>query len=228
MRSTLYALLARFTRPLRFGLVGLSGMLVNSAVLWALVVGVKLPMLLASVMATEMAILSNFMLNDRWTFGSVARERSLGQRLLRFNGVALGGMAITSGTLILLTSYGRLPLLIANLLAVGAAMVWNYVVNSRWTWKRTPLERRPIITAKDAKDAKKRFLTPFRSSLLSLRDWMRLEYVAGGLAVSGNLQSAPADSAQAAHRVEEVALSTTASTSRQLVLAPPAEAGAAQ
>jgi dolichol-phosphate mannosyltransferase len=134
MKSIMNRLLVRFKRPLRFGLVGVSGVVVNSAILWVLVREAHLAVLLASVAATEMAILSNFMLNDRWTFGAVTRERSLGQRLLRFNGVALGGMAITSGTLILLTSYGHLPLLMANLLAVGIATVWNYLVNSRWTW----------------------------------------------------------------------------------------------
>ena len=138
MRSIVYTFLVRFRRPLRFGLVGASGVIVNSALLWVLVREAQLALLLASVVATEAAILSNFMLNDRWTFRAAAHERAFGQRLLRFNGVALGGMAITSGTLVLLTSYGRLPLLMANLLAVGAATAWNYLVNSRWTWKRTP------------------------------------------------------------------------------------------
>jgi putative flippase GtrA len=55
-------------------------------------------------------------------------------RLLRFNGVSLGGLAITTLLLTLLTSYSGLHLLLANLLAIGGAMTWNYVVNSRWTW----------------------------------------------------------------------------------------------
>ena len=123
-------------RPLRFGMVGLSGVAVNSAILWVLVQEAHLAVLLASVVATETAILSNFLLNDRWTFGGQAGQRSFAQRLLRFNGVALGGMAITAGVLATLTLYGHLHLLLANLLAVGGAMAWNYSVNSRWTWGR--------------------------------------------------------------------------------------------
>jgi dolichol-phosphate mannosyltransferase len=126
-------LIHRFARPIRFGLVGLSGVVVNMSVLWALARGVHVPVPLASALATETAILSNFALNDRWTFRA-ARQHPFLMRLLRFNGVSLGGLAITTLLLTLLTSYSGLHLLLANLLAIGGAMSWNYVVNSRWTW----------------------------------------------------------------------------------------------
>lgn len=130
-------------RPIRFGLVGLSGVVVNTTALWALARGAHLPVPLASVLATETAILSNFMLNDRWTFRAARRHRFL-SRLVRFNGISLGGMAITAGLLLLLMSYAGLHLLLANLLAIGGAMFWNYFVNSRWTWRGpTTDDRRP-------------------------------------------------------------------------------------
>src|SRR5690349_2503766 len=120
MQLTFQNITSRLARPLRFGAVGLSGIAVNSAILWMLVRELHLAVALGSVLATEAAILSNFVLNDRWTFRG-ARERSFGQRLVRFNGVALGGMAITAGILTALAHYTHLHLLIANLLAVGAA-----------------------------------------------------------------------------------------------------------
>src|SRR5215218_579496 len=107
MNRTIYPLFQRFARPLRFGVVGLSGIVMNSAILWVLVRELHLAVLLGSVLATEAAILSNFLLNDRWTFRGVS-ERSFMQRLLRFNGVALGGMAITAGILTALASYTHL------------------------------------------------------------------------------------------------------------------------
>ena len=133
MNVTIQNISRRCSRPIRFGLVGLSGVIVNTVILWGLVRGLGLPVLLASALATEVAILSNFLLNDRWTFRTAAHQGMV-RRLLRFNGVALGGMAITTAVLAALTDHGYLPLLLANLLAVGAAMAWNYVVNSRWTW----------------------------------------------------------------------------------------------
>src|SRR5437773_869376 len=92
-------------------------------------------MLLASALETTAAILSNFALNARWPFRNGVHRHSFGMRLLSFNGVSLGGMAITAGLLALLISYGHLHLLLANLLAIGGATTWNYIVNSRWTWK---------------------------------------------------------------------------------------------
>jgi putative flippase GtrA len=134
MDSAIYQPLRRFARPIRFGLVGLSGVVVNTSVLWALVRGAHLPVPLASALATETAILSNFALNDRWTFRA-ARQHPPLMRLLRFNGVSLGGLVITTLLLTMLTSYGGLHLVLANLLAIGGAMTWNYVANSRWTWR---------------------------------------------------------------------------------------------
>jgi putative flippase GtrA len=107
--------------------------------LWVLARQAHLAVPLASALATEAAIISNFLLNDGWTFRAARRHRPLAQRLLRFNGVALGGMAITAGALAALIRYSHLHLLLANLLAVGAATAWNYLVNSYWTWnERVP------------------------------------------------------------------------------------------
>jgi dolichol-phosphate mannosyltransferase len=126
--------LRRYGALLRFGLVGLSGVAVNSAILWALVAaGLAVP--IASMCATEVAVVSNFLLNDRWTFRDRPTPLPLWQRFLRFNGVALGGMLLTVALLTALTTYGHLPLLLANLLAVGATLAWNYTINTRLTWR---------------------------------------------------------------------------------------------
>lgn len=131
-----WPLLGLFKRPARFGMVGVSGIFVNSAALALLVYLADAPIWLASAGATEVAILSNFVLNDRWTFRTQRHHRPLWGRLLRFNGVALLSMAITVSVLTGLMSYLPLPLLAANILAIGAATVVNYSLNSLWTWRR--------------------------------------------------------------------------------------------
>jgi dolichol-phosphate mannosyltransferase len=115
--DALRAIARRAGGPLRFGVVGASGVLVNMLVLWALAQHLRLPIWLAGALATEAAVVSNFVLNDRWTF----RERRAGAtlwRFARFNGVALGGMAIGVALLTLLTTRGQLALPAANLAAV--------------------------------------------------------------------------------------------------------------
>ena len=135
-------------RFVRFGVVGVIGMVVNTIILWLLVRRGGLAVLPASAIATETAIISNFLFNDRWTFRATGDGAPAWQRFLRFNGVALGGMAITMALLWLLHTYTPLPLAIANIGAIGAATAWNYVVNSRWTWRGTPV----VVVAAPAHD----------------------------------------------------------------------------
>ena len=130
-------------RPIRFGIVGASGVIINNAVLWPMVNLLHVALLPSSALATETAIIWNFLLNDSWTFRNAMQERPWPQRLLRFNGVSLGGLIITAALLWLLTSQAHLPLLLANTLAICGALSWNYTINSRWTWRNTPRTSEP-------------------------------------------------------------------------------------
>lgn len=130
-----YPAARRLGRPVRFGLVGLSGVVVNTAVLWLLVKRAGFAVPIGSALASEVAIITNFWLNDRWTFRAAVRQHRWWQRLIRFNGVALGGVLITALLLTLLTTSLHLSLLLANLIAVASATGWNYIINSRWTWR---------------------------------------------------------------------------------------------
>jgi putative flippase GtrA len=115
----------------KFILVGGTGVLVNNLALLILFQGVHLPLLVASVLVSELAIINNFYWNDRWTF---KRTRISLSRFARFNLVSLSGLLITTGTLWVLVSHLGLYYLVANLLGIGLAMVWNFAANSRWTW----------------------------------------------------------------------------------------------
>lgn len=138
VHHTLITLLARYSRVLRFGLVGASGALLNTVILWLLTRFGQLPLLVASAIATELSILSNFWLNDRWTFRTAIHRYGLVGRLLRYNGIALGGLLITVGLLALLMHFAHLALVLANLLAIVGALAWNYLINARWTWQQHP------------------------------------------------------------------------------------------
>jgi putative flippase GtrA len=115
----------------KFMLVGGTGVLVNNLALLILFQWVHLPLLVASVLASELAIINNFYWNDRWTF---KRTRISLSRFARFNLVSLSGLLITTGTLWVLVTHLGLNYLLANLLGISLAMVWNFVVNSLWTW----------------------------------------------------------------------------------------------
>lgn len=134
MTAALRALLARSPlgpRFVKFGVVGASGVLVNNAVLYLLhgVGAMVLPV--ASAVAIESAIVSNFLLNDRWTF---RRDRPTVGRFLRFNLVSLGGLVVNVSVLTGLVAFFGIHYLIANLAGIAAALAWNFLVNVRWTW----------------------------------------------------------------------------------------------
>ncbi len=122
---------ATFTRLSKFLVVGVTGMLVNSLALFLLFQWVHLPLVIASVLSTEMAIVNNFCWNDRWTFG---RTQLSIKRFAKFNLVSLAGLVITTCTLWLLVRHLGVYYLAANLLGIALATAWNFAVNVVWTW----------------------------------------------------------------------------------------------
>ncbi|MDB5077599.1 MAG: dolichyl-phosphate beta-D-mannosyltransferase [Chloroflexi bacterium] len=132
-------LIAHALRFTRFGVVGGVGAVVNMAILYLLVHYGGWNHMAAAVVATETAILSNFAMNDRWTFRDSLSSISWSGRLVRYNAIACGGAAISLGVLAALTLGAGMHYLAANVVAIGAGTIWNYVVNSRVTWNLTHL-----------------------------------------------------------------------------------------
>jgi dolichol-phosphate mannosyltransferase len=134
LAPALPSLAALARRLLRFGLVGLSGVLVNAAILWSLTEVAGWHYLISAAVATEVSILTNFALNDRWTFRASWTATPWLRRAARYNGVALAGLGISIVVLAFLTTALRVHYMAANVAAIGAATLWNFPVNSRFTW----------------------------------------------------------------------------------------------
>ncbi len=128
--------LLRFRGPMlarmaRFGVVGVLGLIVNSVILFLAHGIAGLPLLVASPLAVEVAIVHNFFWNDHWTFR--ASGSSL-WRLGKFNLTSVGGLLIASGVLYLLATRAGVHYLLANLVGVALATVWNFTTSLLWTW----------------------------------------------------------------------------------------------
>jgi len=136
----IYSLMRRKGELLRFAkfcLVGLSGVLVNMGLLWLLTEFAGLFYLLSAAISIETSIVSNFILNDFFTFPD---RRSPGakpffSRLLKFNLVTVAGLALNMGVLWLLTEVFGIYYLLSNLCGIAVATLWYYLVNTWWTWK---------------------------------------------------------------------------------------------
>ena len=124
-------------RFIKFLLVGASGVVVNLSAQFILKDLVNLTLPVAVAAAIEVSIISNFVLNDKFTF----RDRLSGggsnflSRLFKFNGVSLVGAGVQYAiTLFLALAIGiyHIP---AALIGIVIATMVNYIVNNWWTWK---------------------------------------------------------------------------------------------
>jgi len=128
------AITSHGARIARFGIVGGAGVVVNTVVLYLLVRAGGMGHMAAAGIASEVSILGNFALNDRWTFADRRPSSSWLGRCARYNAVALAGMTVSLGVLYVLTTFLGMHYLVANLLAISTAIVSNYALNTRFTW----------------------------------------------------------------------------------------------
>jgi len=136
-------------RLIKFGTVGALGTIVNEALFF--IFSKLFPVLLSLLLAIELSILFNFMLNDIWTF----RDRRAGRlidRLVRFHIAAIVGGLIqylvvitlivigwqNQALAILFSSYSRLPtiILIINLVGILVAFVVRFLLSYKFVWAR--------------------------------------------------------------------------------------------
>jgi dolichol-phosphate mannosyltransferase len=130
-------------RFIRFGLVGLSGVFVDMALLYLLSDPSTLawPLTRSKIVASELAIINNFLWNDRWTFGDISRQQTGWskrlKRLLKFNLVCLAGLVLNVLLLNLLFNVFGVNRYLANLMAIVAVTLWNFWVNLKLSWRVT-------------------------------------------------------------------------------------------
>lgn len=123
-------------KVVKFGIVGLSGIFVNTGVLYSLTEFLGLYYILSSALAIETSIATNFLLNERWTFkGRAYTIPSVWRRFVSYNTLAIGGMCINIVILFLLTEYAGSYYLFANLIGILCGFSWNYITNRNVTWK---------------------------------------------------------------------------------------------
>jgi dolichol-phosphate mannosyltransferase len=138
----IYSLMQRtgseLLRFIKFAIVGLTGYFVNQGFLLLFYELVKLPLGVASPISIEIAIISNFVMNDYFTF---ADRRTGGipsflGRLGKFNLVCSIGAAINYLSVLGFTDKFGLHYLISNTIGIALATLWNYFLNRFWTWKK--------------------------------------------------------------------------------------------
>ena len=130
-------------------IVGASGTLVNEALLYFL--RPILGFILAQAFGVEVSIINNFIWNDSFTFRQMRKDiggknqRSKLYRLLKYNLLSIGTFTLNLITYtILLFELGQRWYILASLVAILVAFVFNYLGSSRWAWKRTEINTAKI------------------------------------------------------------------------------------
>jgi dolichol-phosphate mannosyltransferase len=133
-------------RFLRFSLVGFSGVFVDMAIFYLLSDPTTLAwgVTRSKIIAAEVAIINNFLWNDRWTFGDLSTGQNQWQqrfkRFLKFNLICLAGLILNVLLLNFFFNVLDINRYIANLIAIAIVTVWNFWMNLKLSWRVTEVK----------------------------------------------------------------------------------------
>jgi dolichol-phosphate mannosyltransferase len=136
-------------RVLKFAIVGASGVVVNVGMLWLLHGVLDVRIELAALLAIELSILSNFLINDAWTFRD-ERNRTFWMRAFGAHTGSVLAVAINYALLIVLNKQLDVYYLAAALLSIAAGAGVNYSVSALWTWRPAAPALRAVERREDS------------------------------------------------------------------------------
>ena len=122
---------------LKYCCVGFVGMLVNVGTYVLLHKYYQIPLELASLIGIETSIVSNFLLNNFWTFKVREKKLSIYRRFVNFHIAAgISGLIFYYSLFLFLVQILGFNDILSVLFAITAGTISNYTINSIWTWKR--------------------------------------------------------------------------------------------
>jgi dolichol-phosphate mannosyltransferase len=128
----------RFERSktfLKFSVVGAIGVVVNLAT-FTVLMNFGMNKYLASPLAIEVSIITNFLINNYWTFSKRDMNDKIHIRGLKFNVVSFVALAVSYSTFLFLSALdpSGIPQ-VHQAIGIIPATIINYFLNSYWTFK---------------------------------------------------------------------------------------------
>jgi len=126
-------------RWLRFNFVGAVGIAVQLATLAFLRTGLHLHYIVATALAVEVAVIHNFIWHERYTWADRGTQ-AVATRFITFNATN-GAVSIVGNLLMmkLLVDGARLPYLPANVGAIAACSIANFLLSDRLVFRMAKL-----------------------------------------------------------------------------------------
>jgi putative flippase GtrA len=123
-----------FIKLVKFGAVGVSGMVVDFGITWVCREKLKLNQYVANSLGFGCAVVNNYLLNRMWTFES--HDPELAWQFGKFLAVALVGLALNNGIIWLLNERRSVRFYTAKLIATCVVMLWNFGANYTFTFSK--------------------------------------------------------------------------------------------
>ncbi len=130
-----------FNRFLRFAVVGCSGVVIDMGLLYLL----SDPSMLAlgltrsKLIASEIAVINNFIWNDVWTFADISKRDRGGKNRLRrfakFQLICLAGVLLNAALLNFQFNVLGMNRYFANAVAIVLVTGWNFWLNLKVSWR---------------------------------------------------------------------------------------------
>jgi dolichol-phosphate mannosyltransferase len=128
-------------RFFRFGVVGFSGVFVDMGIFYLLRTMLGVGLTRSTIFSSEIAILSNFLWNDVWTFRDLSKgqkgNRQRLRRFLKFNLICLSGLIINTLIVNILFNAFHVNEYLAKLIAIATVTFWNFWFNLKLSWRVT-------------------------------------------------------------------------------------------
>lgn len=120
---------------LKFAAVGTGGVVVNLGS-FTVLMNMGLNKFLASPIAIEVSIVSNFLFNNYWTFSQRDMSDKIHIRGLKFNAVSFAALAVSYSTFLFLSVLDPAGIpQVHQAVGIVPATLINYFLNSYWTFK---------------------------------------------------------------------------------------------
>lgn len=117
---------------LKFGIVGVSGVVVDFGTTWLLKEKLRLNQYVANSTGFLCAVVSNYVLNRIWTFHS--QDNAVGVQFAKFFVVALIGLAMNNALIYFFNERQKLPFYFSKAIATAIVTFWNFGANYLFTF----------------------------------------------------------------------------------------------
>lgn len=133
--STLYKRLydAGLIKFIKYGLVGVLGLVVDMGVFYLLNKKLGVNYVVANITSSSLAIIHNFILNSYFTFKITDNKL---KRFATFYLIALIGMAVSSGLLVVFIDGLKLDTMVSKLITVFIVAIGQFIFNKKLTFRK--------------------------------------------------------------------------------------------